>query len=100
MGLPSKRRSLSSISFEQFMALPQSITSPRPSMRLLRMNCSISSAIRVAPEFSKGVAGTQEGIINITLRGRSSVSLYMALIPATPATFAISWGSAIMVVVP
>ena len=88
------------MSFEQFMVDTASITSPRPSMRLLRMNCSISSAVRVAPEFSKGVAGTQEGIMKSTLSGRSSDSLYMARTPATPQTLAISWGSAIMVVVP
>ena len=35
-----------------------------------------------------------------TLSGRSSDSLYMARTPATPQTLAISWGSAIMVVVP
>ena len=67
-----------------------SITSPRPSIRLLRMNCSISSAVMAAPEFSNGVAGTQEGIMNITLSGRSSDSLYMARTPATPQTLAIS----------
>lgn len=60
----------------------------------------MSSATSFAPLCSKGVAGTQEGIMNSTRSGRSSVILYMARTPATPATFAISCGSAMMVVVP
>ena len=69
-------------------------------MRLLCMNCSMSSATSFAPLCSNGVAGTQEGSMKSTLSGSSSVSLYMARMPAAPATFAISCGSAITVVVP
>ena len=100
MGRLSKSLSLSSISWLQFITLFASITSPRPSMRLLCMNCSMSSATSFAPLCSNGVAGTQEGSMKSTLSGSSSVSLYMARMPAAPATFAISCGSAITVVVP
>ena len=47
-----------------------------------------------------GVAGTQEGSMNRTSTGRSSVACSMYSMPSVPMTLAISWGSVMTVVVP
>ena len=76
------------------------ITSPRPITPSSRSSASTSFTPKVAPEVSKGEAGTQLGTVVYTLIGCSCASRNVSLIPITPRTFAISWGSFTTVVVP
>src|SRR5512136_2803247 len=92
-------------SFRPTSASPEStpgtsIISPRPMTPSLPRNPRRSAAERVAPPGSPGAEGTQEGSMRRISRGVREASLMRYSIPGTPATFAISWGSAMTVVVP
>ena len=50
----------------------------------------MSAAVKAAPLVSKGVAGTLEGSMTYTFRGRSPVARSSQDTPAAPHTFTIS----------
>jgi len=76
------------------------IISPRPSTSFLPIKGRSRSAVSVIAHSSSGVAGTQDGSITMISNGWSACAWSIYSIPAVPLTFAISWGSAITVVVP
>ena len=78
----------------------KSITSPSPMTPSWYSSCATVGASSTAPDVSRLLDGTQDGIMTKTLDGRSSISPKTSSIPCLPRTFAISCGSMIIPVVP
>ena len=92
--IPSHALILAMTSSSPLMTPGKFITSPSPRIHLFSFSSSISFTPILAPEVSRFVAGTHDGIMKYTFSGVLKESSIINFIPSTPQTFAISCGSA------